>query len=71
MPVKDGITAARELKADPETSRIPLIAFTALAMRGDEERARKAGFDGYLTKPLETRALDAALEKFLKGEARA
>jgi len=71
MPVKDGITAARELKADPETSRIPLIAFTALAMRGDEERARKAGFDGYLTKPLETRALDATLEKFLKGEARA
>ncbi|MGZ6142599.1 MAG: response regulator [Myxococcales bacterium] len=66
MPVKDGITAARELKADPETSAIPLIAFTALAMRGDEERARSAGFDGYLTKPLETRALDATLEKFLK-----
>ena len=40
-------------------------------MRGDEERARKAGFDGYLTKPLETRALDAALEKFLQSEARA
>ena len=66
MPVKDGITAARELKADPATSAIPLIAFTALAMRGDEERARNAGFDGYLTKPLETRALDATLEKFLR-----
>ena len=66
MPVKDGITAARELKADPETSKIPLIAFTALAMRGDEERARNAGFDGYLTKPLETRALDATLQKFLQ-----
>ncbi|MFN2546128.1 MAG: response regulator [Myxococcales bacterium] len=71
MPVKDGITAARELKADPETAQIPLIAFTALAMRGDEERARNAGFDGYLTKPLETRALDATLDKFLKGGARA
>ncbi len=71
MPVKDGITAARELKADPETAEIPLIAFTALAMRGDEERARKAGFDGYLTKPLETRALDATLEKFLTPQARA
>jgi len=71
MPVKDGITAARELKADPETSQIPLIAFTALAMRGDEERARKAGFDGYLTKPLEPHALDAALEKFLTPQARA
>ena len=71
MPVKDGITAARELKADPETARIPLIAFTALAMRGDEERARKAGFDGYLTKPLETQALDATLERFLIPSARA
>ncbi|HUJ26273.1 MAG TPA: response regulator [Myxococcales bacterium] len=71
MPVKDGITAARELKADPATAQIPLIAFTALAMRGDEERARKAGFDGYLTKPLETQALDATLEKFLTPPARA
>jgi signal transduction histidine kinase/DNA-binding response OmpR family regulator len=65
MPIKDGITAARELKSDPETSNIPLIAFTALAMRGDEERARDAGFDGYLTKPLEMQALDATLRRFL------
>jgi CheY-like chemotaxis protein len=65
MPVKDGITAARELKSDPDTNNIPLIAFTALAMRGDEERARDAGFDGYLTKPLETQALDATLRRFL------
>jgi CheY-like chemotaxis protein len=65
MPVKDGLTAARELKADPKTKGIPLIAFTALAMRGDEERARDAGFDGYLMKPLEKQALDIALRKFL------
>jgi CheY-like chemotaxis protein len=65
MPVMDGLTAARELKADPGTSGIPLVAFTALAMRGDEERARKAGFDGYLSKPLERGALDAALARFL------
>ena len=71
MPVQDGMSAARELKANPQTAQIPLIAFTALAMIGDEERARKAGFDGYLTKPLEVRALDAALDKFLNPEARA
>jgi two-component system cell cycle response regulator DivK len=65
MPVKDGITAARELKSDPATNDIPLIAFTALAMRGDEQRARDAGFDGYLSKPLETQALDATLRRFL------
>jgi signal transduction histidine kinase/DNA-binding response OmpR family regulator len=65
MPVKDGLTAARELKSDPDTSEIPLVAFTALAMRGDEERARDAGFDGYLSKPLEMGALDATLRKFL------
>jgi signal transduction histidine kinase/CheY-like chemotaxis protein len=69
MPFKDGITTARELKADPETSGIPLIAFTALAMSGDEERARGAGFDGYLTKPLETTALDATLDQFLEASA--
>jgi two-component system cell cycle response regulator DivK len=71
MPVMDGLTAARQLKADPATSEIPLIAFTALAMAGDEQRAREAGFDGYLTKPLELRALDAALDKFLHHEVRA
>ena len=68
MPVQDGMSAARELKANPTTSRIPLIAFTALAMSGDEERARNAGFDGYLTKPLEMGALNAALEKYLNPE---
>ena len=71
MPVQDGMSAARELRANPRTSQIPLIAFTALAMIGDEERARSAGFDGYLTKPLEMRALDAALDRFLSPEARA
>src|SRR5260370_35977049 len=69
MPIKDGISAARELKADPDTKEIPLIAFTALAMRGDEGRARDGGFDGYRTRPLEKGALDAALAKFLPLQA--
>ena len=69
MPVKDGMSACRELKADPQTAGIPLVAFTALAMRGDEERAMRAGFDGYLPKPIEKAALDSVLSRFL-GERR-
>src|SRR6185369_6895429 len=51
MPGMDGWEAARQLKADAETADIPIIALTAFAMRGDEERARQAGCDAYLSKP--------------------
>jgi PAS domain S-box-containing protein len=50
----DGLTAARILKANPATSDIPLIALTAHAMNEDEPRARQAGCDAYLTKPVNT-----------------
>ncbi len=65
MPIKDGMSACRELKADPQTADIPLVAFTALVMRGDEERAMRAGFDGYLAKPIDKATLDAMLVRFL------
>jgi len=65
MPRKDGFAVARELKSDPATAHIPLVALTALAMRGDDERVLQAGFDGYLPKPLERGALDAALARHL------
>jgi CheY-like chemotaxis protein len=69
MPGKDGYTAARELKASPATTRIPLVALTALAMSGDEQRARAAGIDGYLTKPIDQEQLDALLARFLGDPA--
>jgi CheY-like chemotaxis protein len=65
MPRKDGFAVARELRSDPATARTPLVALTALAMRGDDERVLQAGFDGYLPKPLERSALDAALNRFV------
>ena len=52
VPVLDGLEATRILKADPETCHIPVLALTAYAMKGDEERVRAAGCDGYITKPL-------------------
>lgn len=52
IPIIDGWECTRRLKSDPATKHIPIIALTAHAMRGDEERARAAGCDGYLSKPV-------------------
>lgn len=51
MPDMNGYEATAALKADPDTAAIPVLALTAKAMRGDEERGRAAGVDAYLTKP--------------------
>ena len=52
LPGMDGLQATAVLKRDPATRAIPVIALTALAMKGDEERIRAAGCDGYIAKPL-------------------
>ena len=52
LPGMDGLAATTQLKADEATRRIPVIALTALAMKGDEERIRAAGCDGYIGKPM-------------------
>lgn len=52
LPGMDGLQATGELKKDPATRTIPVIALTALAMKGDEERIRAAGCDGYVAKPI-------------------
>jgi two-component system cell cycle response regulator DivK len=57
LPGMDGLELTRRLKAAPETRDIVVIAVTAYAMKGDEERARAAGCDGYIPKPVDTRAL--------------
>ncbi|MEO6281334.1 response regulator [Roseateles sp.] len=53
LPGVDGLSLAREFKADARLAGVPVIAFTAHAMRGDEARFCAAGFDGYLAKPIE------------------
>jgi CheY-like chemotaxis protein len=57
LPGMDGLELTRRLKADIATYAIIIIAVTAYAMKGDEERAIDAGCDGYLSKPIETRKL--------------
>jgi CheY-like chemotaxis protein len=56
LPGMDGLTATRIMKTDPELDQIPVIALTSFAMQGDEEKALDAGCDGYITKPIDTRA---------------
>jgi two-component system cell cycle response regulator DivK len=52
LPGMDGLQATKLLKEDETTRAIPVIALTALAMKGDEERIRAAGCDGYIAKPM-------------------
>ena len=52
LPVKDGYAFARELRTRPATGRLPILAVSAFAMAGDSDRARAAGCDDYLTKPI-------------------
>jgi CheY-like chemotaxis protein len=66
IPGVDGWECTRRLKADPKTRVIPIIALTAHAMRGDEERARAAGCDGYLSKPISPKLVVEEVRKFLK-----
>jgi CheY-like chemotaxis protein len=68
LPGMDGLAAVKLLKRDPDTRRIPAVAMTAQAMRGDAEAARTAGFDAYVTKPIDTRAFPKTVARLLAGQ---
>jgi len=65
LPVIDGWEATRRIKADTATAAIPVIAVTAHAMSGDEEKARAAGCDDFMTKPIDEDLLFAKLRRWL------
>ena len=65
IPVIDGWECTRQLKADPRTAGIQIVALTAHAMSGDEDRALEAGCDGYLSKPISPRKLVAEVKQRL------
>ena len=69
LPRLDGFALAGQAKADPEIRGIPLLAVTALAMVGDRDRALRAGFDGYMTKPIEPETFVQEIERFLADQA--
>jgi CheY-like chemotaxis protein len=69
LPVLDGWEATRQLKADPQTQAIPVIALTAHAMAGDQEKAVEAGCDDYDTKPIELPRLLGKIDALLQKKA--
>ena len=70
LPGMDGLEATAILKSDRATRAIPVIALTALAMKGDEERIRAAGCDGYIAKPLAYREFLAVISEHLTAAPR-
>ena len=69
MPVLDGYEATRQIKALPGLSATPIIAVSSFAMKGDEEKARASGCDGYVTKPYSPVALLQLIRNFLSANA--
>jgi CheY-like chemotaxis protein len=64
MPGMDGLELTRKLRRDVQFENVMIVALTAYAMRGDEEAARSAGCDGYITKPINTRTFPTSVRAF-------
>jgi CheY-like chemotaxis protein len=65
LPGEDGLALTRQLKANPTTAAIPVVALTAHAMSGDRDLALKAGCVGYIAKPIDTRTFGAEVRQYL------
>jgi CheY-like chemotaxis protein len=70
MPVLDGYQTLAALRADPNTAAIPVVAVTAFSMPNDRERVITAGFDGYLSKPIEPELFVGQIEAYLPAALR-
>jgi two-component system cell cycle response regulator DivK len=68
LPGIDGLEATRRLRSEPAMQRTTIVALTAHAMRGEEERARDAGCDGFITKPIRVREFAGLVAAYLRQE---
>jgi CheY-like chemotaxis protein len=65
MPVLDGFATVRRIRENPALAALPVLAVTAYAMQGDREKVLSSGFDGYLSKPIQSRLLFQELDRLL------
>ncbi len=66
LPGIDGLTLIKQIKADAATKEIPIIAVTAYAMKGDEQKILDTGCEAYMSKPINTQELPLTIEKYIK-----
>lgn len=69
LPGMSGLDLTRRLKAEPATRGVIILALTAFAMKGDEQRALDAGCDGYVAKPIDVETLPALIARYVEGVA--
>ena len=71
LPTMDGITALGRLRADPDTAAIPVVAVTASVTPGERDRVVAAGFNGYVSKPIDVSTFGEMVDKHVAGEVKA
>jgi len=67
LPGIDGLSVVREMKAEPRTRAVPILALTAHAMRGDRDRFLEAGCDGYISKPIDVKTFLSSIRTYLRA----
>jgi len=70
LPGMDGVSALHELREDAATAAIPVVALTASVMKEDRERFDKAGFDGFITKPISVKEFPDQVRGYMRGRTR-
>lgn len=66
LPGMDGLSVVRAMKSDERMRRVPILALTAHAMRGDKDRFLEAGCDGYISKPIDVKTFITSIEQYLR-----